>query len=269
MRFAVIQLNSRDDRQANIVAAVRGIREAADRGAALVALPEMTVFCGPLDQVAKHAETIPGPTVEALADAAWTCRVFVLIGSVHERAADGGLPYNTSVLIDRTGQIVATYRKLHLFDAPGLEMESPFLQPGTHVAVAETPLGHLGLSICYDLRFPELYRELSARGAEVLFVPSAFTMQTGRDHWEVLLRARAIENLAYVVAPNQWGPHPPDKQCYGHSMIVGPWGTVLCRVPDGPGIAYADVDLRKVTQARQRLHALQHRRATATGFQNF
>ncbi|MHC4234801.1 MAG: nitrilase-related carbon-nitrogen hydrolase, partial [Planctomycetota bacterium] len=132
------------------------------------------------------------------------------------------------------------------------------VQPGGEVVVATVRRRTFGLSICYDLRFPELYRELAGRGAEILFVPSAFTLQTGRDHWEVLLRARAIENLAYVVAPNQFGPHPPDKRCYGHSMIVDPWGTVLCQVADGVGMALADVDLARLTEIRRTLPALDH-----------
>lgn len=262
MKIAVVQLNSQTDKAANVVRALEFVRRAAGDGAELVALPELFAWCGPLEQAATQAETIPGPTTDAVAAVARECGVYLLAGSLHERVDGQATPYNTSVLLDRDGSIIARYRKIDLFDVPGLEMESPYVQAGSEPVVATVRRRKLGLSVCYDLRFPELYRELSARGAEIIFAPSAFTLHTGRDHWEVLVRARAIENLAYVVAPNQWGPHPPDKHCYGHSMIVDPWGTVLCRVPDGEGIALADVDLGRVSEVRQNLPALDHRRIT-------
>ncbi|MCP4251599.1 MAG: carbon-nitrogen hydrolase family protein [bacterium] len=260
MRIAIVQLNSGDDPTANVADALQWIGRAADRGAELVALPETFTFCGPLPEAYRHAETIPGPTTDAVAAVARERGIYILAGSLHERSDNERKPYNTSVLIDRQGAIVATYRKIHLFDVAGLDMESESVRPGSEPVTATIRRHKLGLSICYDLRFPELYRELSARGAEILFVPSAFTLQTGRDHWEALLRARAIENLAHVVAPNQWGPHPPGKHCYGHSMIVDPWGTVLCRVPDGPGVAVADIEPARVRELREKLPALNHRR---------
>jgi predicted amidohydrolase len=260
MRIAVVQLNSQDDPEVNVGAALEWIRQAAQSGAELVALPETFSFCGPLDQAPRLAEPIPGPTTEAVSAVAQQCGIYVLAGSLHEHVEGQSRVFNTSLLIDRNGAIVARYRKIHLFDVPGLDLESPSVRPGGEVVVATVRRRKFGLSICYDLRFPELYRELAARGAEILFVPSAFTLQTGRDHWEVLLRARAIENLAYVVAPNQFGPHPPDKSCYGHSMIVDPWGTVLCQVADGVGMAFADVDLARLAEIRRTLPALDHRR---------
>ena len=260
MKIAVVQLNSQDDPEANLAAAREWIRRSADAGAELVALPEMFIFCGPLDQARSYAEPIPGPTTRAVAAVARECGVYVLAGSLHERVEGQPKPFNTSLLIDRDGSIVARYRKIHLFDVPGLDVESDNIQAGSEVVVTAVRRRRFGLSICYDLRFPELYREMAARGAEILFAPSAFTMQTGRDHWEVLLRARAIENLAYVVAPNQSGPHPPNRHCYGHSMIVDPWGTVLCRVPDGVGMATAEVNLARLAEIRRALPALDHRR---------
>lgn len=260
MKIAVIQLNSQDDPEANLAVAGEWTRRAAQAGAELVALPETFTFCGPLDQAPRYAEPVPGPTTRAVAAVARECGVYILAGSLHERVEGQAKPFNTSLLIDRDGSIVARYRKIHLFDVPGPDVESDNIQAGCEVVVTAVRRRRFGLSICYDLRFPELYRELATRGAEILFVPSAFTMQTGRDHWEVLLRARAIENLAYVVAPNQSGPHPPDRDCYGHSMIVDPWGTVLCRVPDGVGMATAEVDLARVAEIRRTLPALDHRR---------
>jgi len=260
MRFAVVQLNTRDDKEANVTTALALAGRAAEAGADLVALPESVPWYGGLERAACFAEPIPGPTVEGFAAIARQHRIHLLLGSLHERVAGRERPFNTSVLLDPAGGVAATYRKIHLFDAPGLELESAHVSAGSETVVARTEVGRLGLSVCYDLRFPELYRVLSDQGAEVLLVPSAFTLQTGRDHWETLLRARAIENLAYVVAPNQWGPHPPDKRSYGHSMIVDPWGTLLCRVPDGEGFACAEVDLQRVARARGRLQVLRHRR---------
>lgn len=262
MKIAVVQLNSQTDKAANVAQAIEFVRRAAGDGAELVALPEMFAWCGPLQEAAAQAETIPGPTTNAVAAVARECGVYLLAGSLHERVDGQAKPYNTSVLLGRDGSIVARYRKIHLFDVPGLDMESHSIQAGSEVVVATVRRRKLGLSICYDLRFPELYRELSARGAEIIFAPSAFTLHTGRDHWEVLVRARAIENLTYVVAPNQWGPHPPDKHSYGHSMIIDPWGTVLSRVPDGVGYAIAEVDLNRVSQVRRDLPTLDHRRIT-------
>jgi predicted amidohydrolase len=256
----VVQLNTRTEKPANVARAIELIRAAAGYRAEVVALPEVFAFCGPVEDQRRHAEAIPGPTIDRIADVARECRVHVLAGSIHERVEGQPKLYNTSVLIDSNGVIVARYRKIHLFLAPGLDDETPTVQPGSEIVVADSAIGRCGFSICYDLRFPELYRELSSRGAEIIFAPAAFTLQNGRDHWEVLVRARAVENLAYVVAPDQFGPHPPGKMCYGHSMIVDPWGTVLARVPDGEGVAVADVDLRRVAELRGKLPALEHRR---------
>jgi predicted amidohydrolase len=182
-----------------------------------------------------------------------------------ERTAEAGRFFNTSLLFDVRGEVVATYRKIHLFDVdlgpgPLTYRESETLLPGEQTVVAPLFDTRVGLSICYDLRFPELYRALSADGAEILFVPAAFTMQTGRDHWELLLRARAVENLAYVLAAGQVGEHPPGKSCYGRSMIVDPWGTVLAQAADEEGFVGATLDLERLRRIRRNLPALGHRR---------
>jgi len=175
--------------------------------------------------------------------------------------------FNTSLLFDRNGELAARYRKIHLFDVdlPGQPpiRESFTYTPGEEVVTAQTEFGRAGLSICYDVRFPELYRALVTRGAEVLFVPSAFTAETGKDHWDVLIRARAIESQAFVVAPAQWGTWGPPEQhrrCFGNSLAVDPWGRVVARAPDGVGVAFADLDLDEVRRVRERLPALRHRR---------
>jgi predicted amidohydrolase len=192
--------------------------------------------------------------------------MWVLAGSLHE--ADGGKIYNTSCLLDREGEVVARYRKIHLFDVE-LEDQPPILEsqlfsPGGELVTHETDMARVGLSVCYDLRFPELFRGLMALGAEVMFVPAAFTAVTGEAHWEVLLRARAIENQCFVVAAAQWGPWGPSedgRRCYGHSMVVDPWGRVLVEAPEeGNGVWVAEMDMTELRRVRTTLPALQHRR---------
>jgi predicted amidohydrolase len=192
--------------------------------------------------------------------------MWVLGGSVLE-AGDDGTVFNTSLLFDRNGELVARYRKIHLFDVdlPGQPpiRESFTYSRGEDVVAAETEFGVAGLSVCYDVRFPELYRALVTRGAEIIFVPSAFTFETGNDHWDVLIRARAIESQAFVLAPAQWGPWGPPEQnrrCFGNSLAVDPWGRVLARAPEGVGVTFAEFDLDEVHRVRERLPALRHRR---------
>ena len=195
--------------------------------------------------------------------------MWVLGGSFLE--ADGGAVFNTSLLVDRRGELVAKYRKIHRFDVdlagqPSIR-ESATVGAGAEVVAADTEFGVAGMTICYDLRFPELYRSLADRGAVLLFVPAAFTLETGRDHWEVLLRARAIENQAFVVAPAQWGAwgRPEDnRRCFGRSLVADPWGTVVATAPDGIGVTFADLDLAAVGRIRERLPALSHRRPEIT-----
>jgi predicted amidohydrolase len=190
--------------------------------------------------------------------------MWVLAGSFHETGPDAGRTYNTSLVFDRGGELAASYRKIHLYDVeiPGRVsyQESRTVAPGTETVVVDVEGVRVGLSICYDLRFPELYRRLAVAGAQVLVVPAAFMMHTGRDHWEVLLRARAIENQCYVLAAGQIGDHEPGRTCFGRSMVIDPWGTVLAQAPDTIGVTVADVDLARLATIREELPSLANRR---------
>jgi predicted amidohydrolase len=261
---ASLQLTSSGDKTQNLETAHRLVRRAARLGASLVALPENFAWMGPEAEREHAAETLEGPTLGSLSALARELGLTLLAGSLLERGAPGGLLYNTSVLLGPSGEHLGVYRKLHLFDVslgdgPSYR-ESSHVAPGTEVVVAGTALGKVGLSICYDLRFPELYRALSALGAEVLTVPAAFTLATGKDHWEVLLRARAIENQCYVVAPAQQGRHSRDRQTWGHAMVIDPWGLVTARCSEGEGVALAPIDLALLHRIRRDLPALSHRR---------
>jgi len=265
MRAAVCQMNAGPDRAENLRTAERLVSEAAERGAQLIGLPENFELMASADE--KRAQARPlEDTLQPLRALAKRRAITLLAGSCAERPAEatGEKFFNTSALIGPAGDIIARYRKIHLFDVElgdgATYHESQSVLPGTEIVLAETAVGRVGLSVCYDLRFPELYRELSRLGAEVLTVPSAFTQVTGRDHWEVLLRARAIENQCFVVAPAQWGAHPGKRVTYGHSMIVDPWGTILCSAPDGVGIATAELDRDSLSRIRKSLPALEHRK---------
>ncbi len=263
MRAAVIQVSSQADKTRNTETATRLIREAASAGAELTLLPEYWTYQGPEDGYLEAAEPIPGPTSEALSDLARELGIFIHAGSMPEQVPGNERAYNTSLLFGRDGQQLARYRKIHLFDVDlhgeVTENESHTIAPGEDVVTASVDGWTLGLSICYDLRFPELYRELSERGADILVIPSAFTMFTGKDHWEVLVRARAIENLSYVLAAGQYGRYEGGTN-FGRSLIVDPWGIILATVPDGEGFALADLDAAAVQQFRSQLPALQNRR---------
>ncbi len=268
LRAAVIQMNTQHDKEANVARSEQLIDQAAERGAQLAALPEYVAFLGPNEDHATVAESIPGPTTERYATKARQHGMYILGGSIHEKSDDPTKFYNTSVLFGPSGDILARYRKIHLFDIDITDNvsanESATILPGNDVVTAEVA-GHVaGLSICYDLRFPELYRLLALAGAEILFVPAAFTMFTGKDHWLVLLRARAIENQAYVIAPGQVGTHQPNNsQCYGHSAIIDPWGTVIAQASDTEGVIVADLDFDYLTRLRRQLPSLANRRPAA------
>jgi predicted amidohydrolase len=210
------------------------------------------------------AEPVDGPTISALRDVARRREIQIVAGSIAERIDVLGKTGNTCVLIGSDGEITAVYRKIHLFDVDipdgARYAESKTVEPGGEVVCAPTPLGRLGLTVCYDLRFPELYRQLSTLGADILSIPSAFTLFTGKDHWEVLLRARAIENLAYVLAPAQVGRHSPTRVTFGNAMIVDPWGVVLARCPDTEGVCVAPVRRDRLAQVRRELPSLEHRK---------
>jgi deaminated glutathione amidase len=266
LRAAAVQLNSNDDKGRNLAAAERLVRAAAADGAELIALPEKWNLLAAGERMAAEAEPLGGPSLGAARGWARELGVHLLAGSIAERAEDGGKAFNTSVLIGPGGEDLAIYRKVHLFDveAGGVSYrESEHERAGEEIVTATAAGLEVGLSVCYDLRFPELYRILALRGARLIAVPSAFTAATGRDHWEVLLRARAIENQAFVLAPNQSGEAPPHYSSYGHSAIVDPWGVVLARAADGEGFAVADLDLAAQERVREELPSLASRRPEA------
>jgi len=262
-KAAAVQMLATSDTEANLQEAAKWVRAAAARGAELVVLPEVFNWRGSASATFSFAEFIPGPSSSRMAALARDLGVYLLAGSMLEKVAGADRVFNTSLLLDPGGRLVAKYRKIHLFDVnldgDVVVSESKFRQPGHEPVVAHTRLCPLGLSVCYDLRFPELYRTLSQRGAQVISVPSVFTVPTGKAHWEILLRARAIENQVYVIAPDQIGQHPSSMDAYGHSMIVDPWGKVLAEAQGSPGIICADIDLDYLAAVRKRLPALTHR----------
>lgn len=266
MRAAVIQLCSTDNVAANVKAASERVAEAADSGAELIALPEMFPFLRREGSEVTCAQALDGEIVETVRGWAKTHQVRLVAGSFPELAPESDRLHNTSLVISATGDIEAVYRKIHLFDVDlgaeggGTYRESDRYAPGSDVVVTDTGTPRIGLSICYDLRFPELYRRCAELGAEFAAVPSAFTPHTGKDHWEVLLRARAIENQLFLLAPAQCGTHSPDRASYGHSMIISPWGVVLAQLQDRPGVAIAECDLEELSRIRRQLPALRHRR---------
>jgi predicted amidohydrolase len=266
MKVAAIQMTSGPDVGANLEQARLLLEEAAARGVRLAALPENFSFMGlkEADKRTVAEQDGEGPAQQFLADTARRLRLWIVGGTVPLRAGADGRVAAASLVYDSDGRRVARYDKIHLFDVdvPGrIESyrESRHVAPGSAAALVDTPAGRLGLSVCYDVRFPELYRYLSAGGAQLLVVPSAFTAPTGRAHWETLLRARAIENLCYVLAPAQSGFHPNGRETYGDSMIVDYWGKVLQRVPRGRGCAVADIDLSRQAGVRETFPALAHR----------
>lgn len=264
-RFAAIQMVSAPELEPNLEAAGRLIGEAARAGAKLVALPE-NFYCISGDETAKVGLREPdgdGPIQRFLADAARAHRVWVVGGTAPIACPDPARIRSACLVYDDAGRRVARYDKMHLFRfSAGNERydESRTLEAGGQPVAIESPYGRLGLSVCYDVRFPELYRGLGE--IDVLFVPSAFTVQTGEAHWATLLRARAIENLAYVVAPAQGGLHPSGRRTYGHTLIADPWGAVLAERAEGEGVVLADIDLARIAQLRRDLPALINRRLT-------
>jgi predicted amidohydrolase len=266
MLVAAIQLNSTPDLARNLERARELVIQAKDRGADLVALPEHFAYLGPEDQNPPSAQPLDGPLVREFGALARELGIYLLLGSFPEITETDSLPHNTSVLLGRDGAILAAYRKIHLFDvdlAGGpTYQESRCICPGQEVvamALPGTPFT-AGLAICYDLRFSELFRLLATKGADLLILPAAFTLATGRDHWEVLVRARAIENQAYIIAPAQWGRHSPGRRSYGRSLIVDPWGTILAQAPDREGLILAELDHARLARLRREMPCLEHRR---------
>jgi predicted amidohydrolase len=267
MRAAAIQMNSTGDRSRNRATAERLVRAAATDGAALVVLPEKWTVLGTPEQLAAGAEPLDGPSTTWARELARELRIDLIAGSIVEQRSGHAKHFNTSVHVGPDGELNAVYRKLHLFDvevAGTVYRESDGEDPGDEIVTTTLADGtQLGMAICYDLRFPELFRILTLAGARVLALPSAFTLTTTRDHWEVLIRARAIENQCFVVAANQIGEHVPGKASGGRSLIADPWGTVLATAPDEEGYALAELDVAHQDAIRARLPALQHRRAGA------
>jgi predicted amidohydrolase len=267
MRAAAIQMNSTGDRPRNRATAERLVRAAAADGATLVVLPEKWNVLGTPEQLAQGAEPLDGPSTTWARALARELRIDLVAGSIVELRPGHEKHANTSVHVGPDGEIVAVYRKLHLFDvevAGVVYRESDTEDPGADVVTTTLQDGtKLGMAICYDLRFPELFRILALSGARVLALPSAFTLATTRDHWEVLLRARAIEDQCFVVAANQIGEHAPGKSSGGRSLIADPWGTVLATAPDEEGYALAELDFARQDAIRARLPSLRHRRAGA------
>ncbi|MBV9006660.1 MAG: carbon-nitrogen hydrolase family protein [Solirubrobacterales bacterium] len=264
MRAAAVQLNSTEDIDRNLATADRLVREAAGRGAQLVVLPEKWSVLGTAEQMTAGAEPLDGACITWARSAARELGIDLVAGSIAEKLEGRTKTANTSVHVGPDGELRAVYRKIHMFDVEvdGVQYaESATEEAGDESVVSELADGMLiGLTICYDVRFPELYGILSARGAEVIAVPAAFTLATTRDHWEVLLRARAIENRCFVVAANQVGAHPPGHRAGGRSMIVDPWGLVLALAPDSETVIVTDLDLAALRDIRQRLPSLAHRR---------
>ena len=270
MKIAAIQLTSGDDMAANIAAVTLGVRNAAAEGAEMICLPENSFYMR-REGTASLADVAMAehPGVLAMQALAREVNAFIAIGSIRALEVGNTLPFNRSVLIAPTGEILAHYDKIHLFDVQLPDghhyRESSQARPGVQPVMARTSGANIGFSICYDLRFPALYRALAGAGAELLLVPSAFTRPTGEAHWHALLRARAIENGCYVVAAAQCGTHPGGRETYGHSIIINPWGQVLAEA-DGetPGMITAVIDRARVTQVRANMPVLQHQRLIGT-----
>lgn len=265
--IAAVQLNSRDDLEENLRTCRDQVRQASERGAKLVVLPENFAFFS-ADAGRRHvAESLvgePGPIRRAMSEWARESGVTLIAGGFPETSPDPLRPFNTCAVLGPNGELVASYRKIHLFDvdlSDGTRLrESEATAAGETPEVVDVAGFKVGLSICYDLRFPELYRALVDRGAELIVVPAAFTLHTGKDHWHVLLRARAIEAQAWVVAAGQWGRHPRDRITYGHSLVVDPWGTVVAEASDGVGIVLARIERARLEEVRRGLPSLRHRR---------
>ena len=261
-QIGVIQMDTRDNYEENMEAACKFIDEAAAKGAKLVTFPEVFNYIG---TEPREAEEIPnGPTISLMAKKAREHHIWIHCGSISEVNPNGEKKYNTTVLLNPEGEEVARYRKLHAFDitlADGTETrESDRMQIGNDIVMVDTELGKFGLSICYDIRFPELYRYMAQNGCQVLFTPANFQMQTGKDHWEIILRTRAVENTCYVVAAGQIGKKRGASLSYGSSLVADPWGTVIARSKETAGVTMAEIDLDYLDKVRRDLPCLKNKR---------
>jgi nitrilase len=277
MKVAAVQMTSTRDVQANLREAGRLVAEAAAQGAKLVVLPENFSFLGATDadRVAAVEPFGNGPAQRFLAETAESLGVWIVGGTIPIRDGDANARASSrSLLVGPDGRVAAHYDKIHLFDvdipqraaaAAGAARQERYSESattlaGTRVVAAETPVGRIGMTVCYDIRFPALFHRLSVLGTDIVVVPAAFTVPTGEVHWLPLLRARAIESLVYVVAAGQWGEHAGGRKTYGHSMILGPWGELLAELPAGPGVVCADLDMIRLEELRQRFPTIAHRR---------
>ena len=270
MQVAVIQMNSGGEYEHNVARSLALVDQAADQGAEFMLLPEYMTFLGSYRQFAESSESVPGPTTERLAAKARQHGIYLHGGSLIEKSDDPHRFYNTSLLFDPAGELIARYRKIHLFDVniPGQvsDTESKTILPGDDIVVVGLPEFKLGMSICFDLRFPEFYRQMAVAGAEVLVVPAAFTRVTGRVHWEILLRARAIENQAYVLAAAQYGKDGAGTWRYGRSMMVDPWGAIMAAAPEvGEAVLVVEVRREHSLRRRQQMPVLEMRRPDIYG----
>ena len=264
LTVGLVQTNSQDDKQQNIADALAGIDRAARMGARFVSLPELWSYLGPGNHEPGIAEQIPGNLTRMLGDKARERSIYLHAGSFLEQVAEHDKLYNTTVVFDPSGDIVARYRKMHLFDVDiageKSYRESDSIEPGEEIVTFDLDGVRVGLAICYDLRFPELFRLLALRGAEIVMLPAAFTLMTGKDHWEPLIRARAIENSMFMIAAGQVGSHPPGRTCFGRSMVVDPWGVVLAQAGDIPTVITATLDLNEIVRVRKQIPSLKNRR---------
>lgn len=260
MKIGLAQMNSRDNKEDNLKSAEALIDEMAEEGAELIVLPEYFLYLGPDDGVRRNAEPVTGTSVNRIRQKAIDHKVYIHAGSFPEQ--DGKAIYNTSVVFNPEGGMIAKYRKIHMFDVklPGgaVVSESETMTPGSEIVTVSINGINVGLTICYDLRFPELFRHLALAGSQLIVVPSAFTMETGRDHWQLLLRARAVENLCWIAAPAQCGTAPPDQRTYGRSMLVNPWGLVVGQASDAVTCIVADIDMSILQNIRTSFPALSH-----------
>lgn len=262
MKVGTVQMNSLNDKSRNLDVARAGIEKLAGQGADLVVLPEIFNFNGPDDEKLENVETMDGPTQKMLQEKARELKINIHGGSM--MVQNGDKISNRTVVYNRNGEEIARYDKIHMFDVETSDgtvyRESDIVAPGSETVTFECEGITIGLSICYDLRFPELFRKLSEKGASLIIIPAAFTLMTGKDHWETLIRARAIENICYVAACGNWGPCPPYYHSWGHSMVVDPWGAVITQASDQETTIIAELDLDYMMAIREKLPALKHRR---------
>lgn len=264
-RVGLVQMCSGGDFHENLDHSHEKIREASEMGLSLVAFPEVFLFIGSERQGKFDvAQSLDGPLVSTFQEYAQRYRISILLGSIYETVPDNPEQlYNTSILLDKQGEVAGVYRKIHLcdIDSPALRnIESRDIKAGEDTVVVDHEIGRIGMTICYDLRFPSLYQHLTAKGAQIIFVPSAFFLETGKNHWIPLLRARAIENQVYIAAPAQWGKHYGRRFSYGHTLLIDPWGTMIACASERTQIVSGEIDLDYLAKVRERMPVMEHRR---------